>query len=81
MSKETIRARIRKMGQIVGIKDFYPHSIRKTILNIAGKQSQSVAMALGHHKTVDVTIKHYMKKQQLKEIRSSLQQIREFSGI
>ena len=34
MSKETIRARVRQIGEIVGIKGYYPHSIRKTIINI-----------------------------------------------
>ena len=62
MSKETIRARIRAIGKIVGIEDFYPHSIRKSILNITGQQSETVAAALGHHKNTDVTREHYMKK-------------------
>lgn len=81
MSKEAIRGRVKKMGKIVDIPNFYPHSIRKTILNITGKQSQNVATALGHHKNVTVTIQHYMEKQKLKEIRTSLERIREISGL
>lgn len=81
MSKEAIRGRVRKMGKIVGINDFYPHSIRKSILNITGKQSQDVATALGHHKSSSVTVKYYMEKKKLSEMRSTLAHIREISGL
>lgn len=81
MSKETIRSKVKKMGKIVGIDNFYPHSIRKTILNITGQQSESIASALGHHKNMDVTVKHYMKKKKLSEMRSNLEHIRNISGL
>ena len=81
MSKETIRARIRKIGKIVGIEDFYPHSIRKSILNITGQQSETVAAALGHHKSTTVTREHYMKKKKLTEMRNTLLQIRSLAGL
>lgn len=81
MSKETIRARIRKIGKIVKIDNFYPHSIRKSILNITGQQSETVAAALGHHKNTDVTREHYMKKKKLTEMRNTLLQIRSLAGL
>lgn len=81
MSKETIRARVRKIGKIVGIEDFYPHSIRKSILNITGQQSETVAAALGHHKSTTVTREHYMKKKKLTEMRNTLLQIRSLVGL
>ena len=81
MSKETIRSRIRKIGKIVGIEDFYPHSIRKSILNITGQQSETVAAALGHHKSTTVTREHYMKKKKLTEMRNTLLQIRNLAGL
>ncbi len=81
MSKETIRSRIRAIGKIVGIEDFYPHSIRKSILNITGQQSETVAAALGHHKNTDVTREHYMKKKKLTEMRNTLLQIRSLAGL
>ena len=81
MSKETIRSRIRKIGKIVGIEDFYPHSIRKSILNITGQQSETVAAALGHHKNSAVTREHYMKKKKLTEMRNTLLQIRSLAGL
>lgn len=81
MSKETIRSRVRKIGKIVGIEDFYPHSIRKSILNITGQQSETVAAALGHHKSTTVTREHYMKKKKLTEMRNTLLQIRSLAGL
>lgn len=81
MSKETIRARIRNIGKIVGISDFYPHSIRKSILNITGQQSETVAAALGHHKNAAVTREHYMKKKKITEMRNTLLQIRSLAGL
>ncbi len=81
MSKETIRSRIRNIGKIVGILDFYPHSIRKSILNITGQQSETVAAALGHHKNAAVTREHYMKKKKITEMRNTLLQIRSLAGL
>ena len=81
MSKETIRSRIRNIGKIVGISDFYPHSIRKSILNITGQQSETVAAALGHHKNAAVPREHYMKKKKLTEMRNTLLQIRSLAGL
>ena len=81
MSKETIRSRIRKIGRIVGIEDFYPHSIRKSILNITGQQNENIAAALGHHKSTTVTREHYMKKKKLTEMRNTLLQIRSLAGL
>ena len=81
MSKETIRARVRKIGKIVGIDNFYPHSIRKSILNITGEQNEGVAAALGHHKDTKVTRQHYMRKKKLSEMRATLLQIRSLAGL
>ena len=81
MSKETIRARVRKMGKVIGIDNFYPHSLRKSILNITGQQSETIAAALGHHKNTDVTREHYMKKKKLTEMRNTLLQIRSLAGL
>lgn len=81
MSKETIRARVRKIGKIVGIDNFYPHSIRKTMLNIAGATNEQVAAALGLHKDSKVTREHYIKKKKITEMRGILTQIRNQSGL
>lgn len=81
MSKETIRSRVRKIGNIVGIDKLYPHSIRKSILNITGEQNEGIAAALGHHKDTKVIRQHYMRKKKLSEMRATLLQIRNLAGL
>lgn len=66
---------------LTDIDNFYPHSIRKSILNITGQQNENVAAALGHHKNIDVTREHYMKKKKLTEMRNTLLQIRTLAGL
>ena len=72
---------MRKIGKIVGIDNFYPHSIRKTMLNIAGATNEQVAATLGLHKDSKVTREHYIKKKKITEMRGILTQIRNQSGL
>ena len=37
MSKSTIRDRVRKIGKLAGIDNLYPHSLRKTSINLIAK--------------------------------------------
>lgn len=62
MSRETIRARIRKIGRIIGIKDLYPHTLRKTIINLVSSCGSIEDGALiAHHKDTRTTKEHYIK--------------------
>lgn len=82
MSKETIRARVRKMGKIVGIDNYYPHSIRKTIINIiAGTGTVSDGAMLGYHKDTKVTSEHYIKEKEEKEVKMRLLELRKRAGL
>ncbi|WP_293957993.1 tyrosine-type recombinase/integrase [uncultured Fusobacterium sp.] len=81
MSKETIRATIRKIGLIVGIENFYPHSIRKTIINIAAQSDEQLASTFAHHSSLGVTRRHYVKKKSIEAIRNQMQTIRNKAGI
>ena len=81
MSKETIRAAIRKIGLIVGIEDFYPHSIRKTIINIAAQSDEQLASTFAHHSSLGVTRRHYVKKKSIDAIRNQMQTIRNKAGL
>lgn len=76
MQKETIRERVRKIGYIVDIPDFYPHSIRKTILNIAGQENEQLASNLGHHSDIKITRKHYIQKKNAETMRRELENVR-----
>mgnify|MGYP003476028263 FL=1 len=65
--------RIRKIGEIIGIGDFRPHSIRKSRLNQIGQTGNiELAKELAHHESMDTTARFYMEKKSeaetLKEI-------------
>lgn len=82
MSKETIRARVRNMGKIVGIENYYPHCIRKTIINIiSGAGTVSDGAMLGYHKDTKVTSNHYIKAKEEVEVRNRLIELRTRSGL
>ncbi len=73
MSKQALSLRIRKIGEIVGIGDFRPHSIRKSRLNQVGQTGNiELAKELAHHESMDTTARFYMEKKSeaetLKEI-------------
>lgn len=81
MSKETIRSIVRKVGLIVDIENFYPHSIRKTIINITAQTDETLASKFAHHSSSDVTRKHYIKKENVNVIRTKLAEARNRAGI
>lgn len=82
MSKETIRARVRKMGRIVGIENYYPHSIRKTIINIISSTGTvGDGAMLGYHKDTKVTTEHYIKEKEELEIKNRLLELRKRAGL
>lgn len=73
MSKQALSMRIRKIGEIIGIGDFRPHSIRKSRLNQIGQTGNiELAKELAHHESMDTTARFYMEKKSsaetLKEI-------------
>lgn len=74
MSKQALSLRIRKIGEIVGIGDFRPHSIRKTRLNQVGQKKIELAQQLAHHKSMDTTARFYMEK---KDESETLEEINE----
>lgn len=81
LSKETIRASIRKIGKIVDIKDLYPHSIRKTIINLTAKTDEQLASNLAHHSSLEVTRRYYVKKQSTYELKNKMAEARSRAGI
>ena len=68
MSKQALALRIRKIGEIVGIGDFRPHSIRKSRLNQIGQKGNiELAKELAHHESMDTTARFYMEKKSASE--------------
>ena len=73
MSKETIRTHIRKIGRIVGINDLYPHSIRKTSINLISKVAGiEIASEFANHQNTDTTKSHYIQPKTAKEKRNDI---------
>ena len=69
MSKSMIRDRVRKIGKLVGIENLYPHSLRKTSINLlANAGGIDLASEFANHTGVDVTKKHYIKKRYLRRL-------------
>ena len=82
MSKSTIRDRIRKIGKLIGIDNLYPHSLRKTSINLLAKVGGiDLASEFANHNSIDVTKKHYIKKTTATERKSKLLEIRKKIGF
>ena len=64
MSQIAIRKRVKKMGELIRIKDLYPHTLRKTSINNVSKllDVKSASEFAGHNST-QVTENCYIQKQ------------------
>lgn len=82
MSREAVRARVKKMGEIIGIPDLYPHTLRKTTVNIITKLGTIEDGALiAHHKSTTVTKNHYVEPISEEERIARLTRIRQLAGF
>lgn len=82
MSKSTIRDRVRKIGKLVEIDNLYPHSLRKTSINLLAEVGGiDLASEFANHNSIDVTKKHYIKKTTAVEKKSKLLEMRKKIGF
>lgn len=82
MSKGTIRDRVRKIGKLVGIDNLYPHSLRKTSINLLAEVGGiDLASEFANHSGIDVTKKHYIRKTTVVEKKSKLLEMRKKIGF
>lgn len=82
MSQGAIRARIRKIGKILGIEDLYPHSLRKTSVNLINNIGGiDLASKYANHKGLQVTNEHYIAQESAEEVRNDLIKLRKKLGI
>lgn len=77
MSKQGLYNRIRKIGHIIGLGDFRPHSIRKTRLNQVAKHDINKAKLLAHHESLDTTSRFYTEKEDQTEVLASIMEMEE----
>lgn len=75
MSKQSIYNRIRKIGHIIGIGDFRPHSIRKTRLNMIYKQDAQLAQQLANHADMSTTQKYYSEPEDQTEVFDKIEKL------
>lgn len=82
MSKSTIRDRVRKIGKLVEIDNLYPHSLRKTSINLLAEVGGiDLASEFANHSGIDVTKKHYIRKTTAVEKKSKLLEMRKKIGF
>lgn len=82
MSKSTIRDKVRKIGKLVGIDNLYPHSLRKTSINLLAEVGGiDLASEFANHNSIDVTKKHYIRKTTAVEKKSKLLEMRKKIGF
>jgi integrase/recombinase XerC len=82
MAKQTIWERVRKMGRLIGIDDLYPHSLRKTSINLIRKLTGSIeeASQFAGHSGLTVTKDHYIEPISKKKQKARIKQLREEKG-
>ena len=82
MTQGAIRNRIKKLGKIIGIEDLYPHTLRKTAINLINNLAGlGLASSYANHSSSGVTSKHYIQKTSATEIRNTLIVARKKLGI
>lgn len=82
MSQGAIRQRIKKLGKILDIDDLYPHTLRKTSINLINNLTGlGFASSYANHSSSGVTSKHYIAKASAIEIRNTIVQARKKLGI
>lgn len=82
MTQGAIRNRIRKLGKIIGIEDLYPHTLRKTAINLINNLGGlGLASSYANHSSSGVTSKHYIAKANPTEVRNSIINARKKLGI
>lgn len=81
-SKSTIRARIKKIGELIGYDRLYPHTLRKTAINLLSNLSDiNFASEYANHTSTKVTKDHYIKRATGAENRDKILQIRREKGL
>lgn len=77
MSYGTLQERVRKIGKIVGIDDFYFHTIRKTKLNLLYEQTGNIDMVAewANHESIETSKKHYIKPKSKAQLRREMREL------
>lgn len=76
MSKGTIEKKLKQVGLIVGIPDFYAHCTRKSRINLIVEETGDLTLAQNYanHASPDTTSRHYVKKKSKSETRKQIKE-------
>lgn len=82
MAQSTIRNRIKNIGKLIDNDKLYPHTLRKTSINLLKKMSDiNTASEFANHSDVKTTKDHYIKARTGAENREKILQIRRERGL
>lgn len=82
MAQSTIRNRVKKIGELIGYYKLYPHTLRKTAINLLKNWSDiNTAAEYAHHSDTKTTQEHYIKAKTGAENRNKILQIRREKGL
>lgn len=82
MQQSTMRTRIRKIGHLIGYDKLYPHTLRKTAINLLNNLSDiNFASEYANHADTKVTKDHYIKVKTGVENRNKILQLRREKGL
>ena len=78
MDRNTIHARMKKYGLILGIEDFRTHCMRKSKLNNVYEETGDLTLAadLANHKSTETTRTSYLKPKTKSEVRDRINALR-----
>lgn len=82
MKQNTIRNRIKKIGKLIGYENLYPHTLRKTAINILSNIIDlNFASEYANHDNIKITKEHYIKRKSSEENRQKLLQVKREKGF
>lgn len=82
ITQSTIRAKIRNIGRLIGYDELYPHTLRKTSINMMYNLGGiELASEYANHNDSKTTKDHYIKTRSVEENRDSVARLRRKSGL
>lgn len=82
ISQETIRYKIRNIGKIIGYDNLYPHTLRKTSINMLYNLGGiEIASEYANHTDYKVTKDHYIKQKSTEENKNTICLLKSKYGV
>lgn len=77
MSKGNLQRRIKAMGTIIGLDDFYAHATRKSAINLIVEKTGDIALGaeIANHNSIETTRASYVKPRTKAETRNKIKEM------